>query len=145
MKKYKVAWVQSTTEDTVTIVVEAENCDEAFRKAVEDHTNASHPNIYVYRGWGVFDHNEFINPHHPENQNTLSSKIRKQTQSVDHLSREPSVRADGSIGWFERIDGTSLTEKQILLAQLNELRVIKRCVVGTVVVAVFIPIVISLW
>ena len=45
--------------------------------------------------------------------------------------------------WFKRIERASLAQNEILLAQLAEVRIIKRCVVCTVVIAIVIPFIVG--
>ena len=70
----------------------------------------------------------------------LINKIRSRKKSELLGANEPE-RSDGSVGWFENVEGSHLSEKQILLAQLAELRTIKRCVVCTILIVIVIPIV----
>ena len=143
MKKYKVQWVMSKIEGAIGLTVEAKNCRDAFNIVVREHENSSHPYIYVYSGWGLFDHKEYSNPHYVQPQTAkpqVDDEARTQQPApTDGRVARSGGSTDGSDGWFEKIDGSSLTEKQILLAQLSELRMIKRCVVGTVVIVVIIP------
>ena len=71
----------------------------------------------------------FDNPHH--------KKLKEESRS------EQTVKTDGSVGWYENLGESSLSDRDILLAQLHELRTIKRCVVGTVVIAIVIPVIVG--
>ena len=151
MKKYTVEWIGAQAEDSIVHTIEAENYRDAFDIATKCHKYPLHPRIFVF-GDGFMDNDELDNPHYAEPRKADTKTIgephsRRTTplsQPAPTVSHEESSlrtisKRDGSVGWFENIDGSSLTEKQILLAQLSELRMIKRCVVGTIVIVVIIP------
>ena len=138
MKEYTVEWIGAETEDSVVHTIEAENYRDAFDTATKNHKYPYHPRISVC-GDGFLDNDELDNPHYGEEAKkpaTLGGG------GYTSQSQQPEI-SDGSVGWFEKVDGSSLTEKQILLAQLNELRTIKRCVVSTVVIVIVIPLIVG--
>ena len=71
------------------------------------------------------------------------TETQSKTKNAKESHSQLPAASDCSVGWFENVEGSTLTEKQILLAQLAELRIIKRCVVGTVVIAIVIPFIVG--
>ena len=96
----------------------------AYTQAIEEHTYSEYQNMVIFSGMRLFPH-KLKNPHYSGGENPEADK------TIESLAQQHTR----SVGWFENVEGSGLTEKQILLAQLAELRIIKRCVVGTVVIA----------
>ena len=123
MKKYKVEWY-CVNLPLITHVIEADTEDDAFDKAVEKYEYHEYTTLYIKWGYKVRD---FANPHNP---NYVAPK-------------KPVAGTDGSVGWYENLGESSLSDRDILLAQLHELQTIKRCVVCTILIVIVIPIVFS--
>ena len=107
----------------------------AYTQAIEEHTYSEHQKMVIFTGMRLFP-NKFENPHYAGFEDP---EIEKAIQSL----AQHHTRSAGSVGWFENVEGSNMSEKQILLAQLAELRIIKRCVVGTVVIAIVIPLIVG--
>ena len=121
--------------------VEADSPNGAFKKAVEKWKYPEFALICIDSGLGynaVFGYSStwFNNPHYVE----LKQEGKEKGKKVRSLQ---PARPDGAIGWFEKIEDANLTQNDILIAQLEELRIIRRCVVGTVVLVVVIPIILA--
>jgi hypothetical protein len=120
-------------------MIEAENHQDAFNMATKQSGFDHCPIICIFSGWAYyfgFGLHWYSNPNYKRPEK-LDIEKPKESRS------EQPERSDGSVGWFENVEGSHLTEKQILLAQLAELRIIKRCVVGTVVIAIVIPVIVG--
>ena len=122
MKNYTVEWWSNRIEASHKIEASSEN--EAYKIAIDKFTYEEYPRILISTGWGLSPVN-FENPHHPLNKSRP----------------EQPARPDGSVGWSENLGESSLSDRGILLAQLHELRTIKRCVVCTILIVIVIPIV----
>ena len=136
MNEYEVEWSGAKKGNPITHIVKANNEDEAFALAVSEHKFPGYPEINMMWGWGGCNDKRFKNPHY-DAQCTGLEKI--EAKPIKESRLQQPARSDGSIRWFERIEGASLTQNEILLAQLTELRIIKQCVVGTVVLVIVIP------
>ncbi len=135
MKEYIVEWF-GKGEISITKFFDAESESDAFDQAVKRYKNPKYSTICI--SWdGCADWVEFNNPHFGSDRADLESENRKFGRSIK------PTRSDGSVGWFENAEGSTMTEKQILLAQLAELRTIKRYVVSTVVIVIVIPIIVG--
>ena len=134
MKKYTVEWLGAQTGDSVVHTIEAENNQDAFDAAAKNYKYPSHPRIEVCGGFfnkiEVFDNSHF-DPNYVE--------------PVEEDSKMATIpRSDGSVGWYENLGENSLSDRGILLAQLHELRTIKRCVACTALIVIVIPVVFGL-
>ena len=74
------------------------------------------------------------------NPNYIEPKISVVEKAKESRPEQPAG-TDGSVGWYENLDESDLSDRDILLAQLHELRTIKRCVVCTILIVIVIPIV----
>jgi len=54
-----------------------------------------------------------------------------------------NARSDGSVGWYEILGESVISDRGILLAQLHELRTIKRCVVCIIIIVIVIPLIVG--
>ncbi len=75
---------------------------------------------------------ETANPHYVAHEKVL---LTKESRPKQHAG------TGGSVGWYENLGEKSLSDRGILIAQLHELRTIKRCVVCTILIVIVIPIV----
>ena len=142
MKKYQVEWHNKKNGEAFEVrAIDGENHQDAFYKATEKWSFEDYPVISISSssGWGVL---VGMNVHWFQNPNYAGPEDVDVTKVLESPPQQPE-RSDGSVGWFEKVEGSSLTEKQILLAQLAELRIIKRCLVGTVVIAIVIPVIVG--
>jgi len=134
MKKYTVEWHGKRLTPHIHTYLSKDEQD-AYTQAIKEHTYSGYRNMIIFSGVRLFPHKN-KNPHYGVGENPEADK------TIESLAQQ-HTRSDGSVGWFENVEGFSLTEKQILLAQLHELRTIKRCVVGTVVIAIVIPVIVG--
>jgi hypothetical protein len=129
MKSYTVEWLRGTNAGLPPVtkyIVEADDVHDAFNKATGKYKLSAYRGIFI--SWD--DGNErFDNPHYDHNY-------------VDP-AKAVTEKIDGSVGWYENLGESSFSDRDILLAQLHELRTIKRCVVGTVVIAIVIPLIVG--
>jgi len=136
MNEFIVHWGASKNElGEIKETVEAKNPNNAFKIAVEKWQHPEHPLICIYTELR-YNPTWYNNPHY------VGLKVRDGEHGMKRRSQQPT-RSDSSIRWFERIEGASLTQNEILLAQLAELRIIKSCVVGTVVLVIVIPLIVG--
>ena len=135
MKKYEVEWSSTKWSREIRHTIEATDEDHAYRIAIEKYSypEYSHIGVFILSEGTV---KEFDNPHHKKPKNE-SEKVKAESRKESRP--ESPLTSDGSVGWFKRIERASLYQNEILLAQLAELRTIKRCVVGTVVLVIVIP------
>ena len=134
MKKYTVEWHGKGLPPHIH-TYSSKDKQHAYTQGIEEHTYSEYRNMVIFTGMRLFP-NKFKNPHYGEGEHPETEK------AIQSLAQQPTT-SDDSVGWFENVEGSSLTEKQILLAQLAELRTIKRCVVGTVVIAIVIPVIVG--
>ena len=133
MKKYKVVWISAKEHDPITHFFEGPSINAAFKEAVKKHQYPEYDEIYIVWHWGLFG-KHLDNPHNRDTQKAGSEKVEK-----SHPGQPAGT--DGSVGWYENLGKSSLSDRDILLAQLHELRTIKRCVVCTILIVIVIPIV----
>ena len=136
MKKYKVVWIGAKEHGPITHFFEGPSIDAAFKEAVKTHQYPEHRTIYIVWHWGLFG-KHLDNPHNP---NCVAPKISVVEKAKESRPQQPA-RTDGSVGWYDNLGKSSLSDRDILLAQLHELRTIKRCVVCTILIVIVIPIV----
>ena len=111
--------------------VEAESAEDALRVFTESSPNEEYPTVRIEWGWGILGISSFLNPNYNEPQKA----------EADEQPPQQPARTDGSVGWYDKLGKSSLSDRDILLAQLHELRTIKRCVVCTILIVIVIPIV----
>ena len=129
MTKYEAQW--SPSRNTIIHTIEAENENDAFDKAVSTYKYPATKHVWVSWDGGLKD-KRFDNPHFDPNY----------VEPVEEDSKMATIpRPDGSVGWYENLGEKSLSDRDILIAQLHELRTIKRCVVCTILIVIVIPIV----
>jgi hypothetical protein len=139
MMEYEVEWSSNMWSKEIRHTIWAEDEDHAYRNAIEKYTypEYSHIGIFIVGGDTV---KGFDNPHHKK---LKEESKREGTKGVEESRSEQTVKTDGSVGWYENLGESSLSDRDILLAQLHELQTIKRCVVGTVVIAIVIPVIVG--
>ena len=128
--------------------VEAESPEDALRIFTESNPNIEYPMVTIEWGWGILGINSFQNPnyvapkistgrlyHHSERVS------RPVVEKVKESRPEQPTKPDGSVGWYENLGESVLSDRDFLIAQLHELRTIKRCVVCTILIVIVIPVV----
>jgi len=123
MKNYMCAYYSSVNGEKIKYEIFASDPEDAVEQLIETFPNTKHRAIRI-TGQGM-KKLVFQNPNYAQ----------------------PEPCADGAKDLRARLrarsDGSAMTEKQILLAQLAELRTIKRCVVSTVVIVIVIPLIVG--
>jgi hypothetical protein len=161
MKKFEVEW-HGIDLPRITHVIKADAESDAFDKAMEQYRYPAYPDVYVWVD--EEEYKQFSNTHYDPHY-IVPKKIQEsrpeQPARFDlpyylvrfvrefpafprlrlKLSKKTRAKPDGSVGWYENLGKSSLSDRDILLAQLHELRTIKRCVVCTILIVIVIPIV----
>ena len=63
---------------------------------------------------------------------------------IDNRMSRPQKKGDGSVSSYENLAESNFSDREILIAQLNELRTIKRCVVSVILIVIIIPTILTL-
>ncbi len=130
MKKFTVEWY-GINLPRITHVIKADAENDAHEKAMEQYRYPEYPDMYVWVD--EEEYKQFYNTHYdPDYIVPKKSKESRPGQPAG---------TDGSVGWYENLGEKSLSDRDILIAQLHELRTIKRCVVCTILIVIVIPIV----
>ena len=139
MKKYEVEWRKhGSTNAEYAHQFEASNFEDAWEKASTKHLYGECDYLYVectnskvMKRFGNPHHSAYVPPHR-----TAREKTSHQQHSQQSAPTEQPAGTDGSVGWYENLGESSLSDRDILLAQLHELRTIKRCVVCTILIVI---------
>ena len=119
MKEYKLIW-RGASKGNIEHTIAAGSAEDAYKTATEKYHYPEHDVIECIWDNGRSD-KLFSNPH-----NISGRKGPPVTQTAETYIR---------VGWWDNLRNKRMSEKQIIMAQLEELRTIKRVVVVFIVCA----------